>query len=98
MSETEITDVFIMHAEYELLSDAGEIDTGDRMFTFANADDETVVYYEYEHDSYIATHTDVDGETNSYRVTPQRSIWVSTLVVNRYGYTLVEDATTIDFV
>lgn len=97
MCDKEITDVFTTHAEYEPLSDPVEVDRGQQLFIFTNDDGESITYSEFDYDSFIATHTDREGEVRHYRVTPQRSIRVSTLVVNRYGYTLVEDATDIGF-
>lgn len=95
MCSRQLTDVFAEHAEYQPLSDVEETDVGRQIFAFTNGNDESVTYGVYNHDSFLATYTDGQGTTHYYRVTPQISIRVSTLVVNRYGYTLVEDTTDI---
>lgn len=95
MCEKQLTDVFAEHAEYEPLSDVEELDMEKQLFTFANSHDEYVAYYRSDHDSFIATYTDQQGTSHHYRVTPRISVRVSTLVVNRHGYTLVEDTTDL---
>lgn len=97
MCGKEITDVFIEHAEYEPLSAIKESAVGRQLFIFANDNDEYIMYNKYDRNSFVATYTDHQGESHHYRVSPRVSIRVSTLVVNRYGYTLVEDETDLGF-
>lgn len=95
MCRKELTDVFTEHAEYESLVDVDETDVGRQLFSFINNYGESIEYNAYTDDSFIATYTDRQETSHHYRVTPQISIRVSTLVVNRYGYTMVEDTTDI---
>lgn len=95
MCGKELTDVFTEHAEYESLLAVDETAVGRQIFSFINDCGEHVEYSVYNDDSFIATYTDRQGTSHHYRVTPQINIRVSTLVVNRYGYTMVEDTTDI---
>lgn len=95
MCGKQLTDVFADHAEYEPFPDAEEIDMGSEIFGFTNNNDEYIMYRRYDRDSFVATYTDRQGASHHYRVTPQISIRVSTLVVNRLGYTLIDDATDL---
>ncbi len=97
MCGKELTDVFTKHTEYVPIPTVEEAAIGKRIFSFTNDCNEYVTYSEYNGGSFIATYTDHHGVSHHFRVNPQISLRVSTLVVNRYGYVLVEDTTDIGF-